>query len=181
MKTHLEKHVFFMNCCIILGGFWHHFGSDFGRQTKPTNPDRLIFWERPGGMRGGPGEDNGGVREPIPAENSGREPRRRQGTLEVGSSTPSPVGRRNASRIPPGQIVSLLFWCIWNCYIFSFFLCWLGRIVSLYLFVFVLVLLVCVLLFILFLGCLGRLGCVCCPDCYFCWRVMVLYCFDCLN
>ena len=41
--------------------------------------------------------------------------------------------------------------------------------------------LVCVLLFILFLGCLGRLGCVCCLDCYLCWRVLVLYCFDCLN
>ena len=35
-------------------------------------------------MRGGPGEDNGGVREPISAENRGREPRRRQGTLELG-------------------------------------------------------------------------------------------------
>ena len=43
-----------------------------------------IFWERPGGMRGGPREDNGGVREQIPAENRGREPRRRQGTLELG-------------------------------------------------------------------------------------------------
>ena len=53
-------------------------------------------------MRGGPGEDNGGVRERTPAENSGREPRRRQGTLEVESSTPSPVGRRIAPRIPPG-------------------------------------------------------------------------------
>ena len=31
-----------------------------------------IFWGRPGGMRGGPGEDNGGVREPISAENRGR-------------------------------------------------------------------------------------------------------------
>ena len=39
---------------------------------------------RPGGMRGVPGEDNGGVRERTPAENSGREPRRRQGTLESG-------------------------------------------------------------------------------------------------
>ena len=26
----------------------------------------------------------------------------------------------NASRIPPGQIVSLLFWCIWNCFIIYF-------------------------------------------------------------
>ena len=34
-------------------------------------------------MREGPGEDNGGVLEPISAENRGREPRQRQGTLEL--------------------------------------------------------------------------------------------------
>ena len=33
----------------------------------------LLFWERPGGMRGGPGEDNGGVLELTP----GRESRQR--------------------------------------------------------------------------------------------------------
>ena len=33
----------------------------------------LIFWERPGGMRGGPREDNGGVLELT----SGRESRQR--------------------------------------------------------------------------------------------------------
>ena len=65
---------------IILGGFW---------QLKCLqNPSEIleaileakkgvprIFWGRPGGMRGVPGEDNGGVREPISAENRGREPR----------------------------------------------------------------------------------------------------------
>ena len=69
-----------------------------GARTTPSP----LFWGRPGGMRGVPGEDNGGVRERTPDKNRGREPRRRQGTLEVGSSTPSPVGRRIAPRIPPG-------------------------------------------------------------------------------
>ena len=35
-------------------------------------------------MRRGPGEDNGGVLERTPGKNRGREPRRRQGTLERG-------------------------------------------------------------------------------------------------
>ena len=88
-----EKQTFFMNLGSILNSFWHHFGS----QTAIKN--RVKFWKRfwtpkrgpehlqegrPGGMRGVPGEDNGGVRERTPAENSGREPRRRQGTLESG-------------------------------------------------------------------------------------------------
>ena len=93
MKTHLEK------TCIFYE-FWHHFGRLLAPFWEPKcnqksseileailevkKGDRLIFWERPGGMRGGPGEDNGGVRERTPAENSGREPRRRQGTLEGG-------------------------------------------------------------------------------------------------
>ena len=82
-----------MNFGIILEGFWHHFGSPnaFKNRVKFW----MRFWKlkvapdpvkegRRGGMRGVPGEDNGGVRERTPAENSGREPRRRQGTLELG-------------------------------------------------------------------------------------------------
>ena len=37
----------------------------------------LIFWARLGGMREGPGEDNGGVLELTPGKNRGREPRQR--------------------------------------------------------------------------------------------------------
>ena len=82
-----------MNFCIILEGFWHHFGTPnafknrvkfWKRFWKPKRgPEPLHNW-RPGGMRGGPGEDNGGVLERTPDKNRGREPRRRQGTLELG-------------------------------------------------------------------------------------------------
>ena len=43
------------------------------RNGAKTN--KLEIWGRLGGMRGVPGEDKGGVREPILAENRGREPR----------------------------------------------------------------------------------------------------------
>ena len=81
MKTHLEK------TCIFYE-FWHHFGRLLAPFWKPKCNQKSseileailevkkdsprIFWERPGGMRGGPGEDNGGGREPISAENRGR-------------------------------------------------------------------------------------------------------------
>ena len=88
-----EKHAFFMNFGIILEGFWHHFGSQnaiknrvkfWMRFWRPTDAPGHLQEGRPGGMRGVPGEDNGGIRERTPAENRGREPRRRQGTLEGG-------------------------------------------------------------------------------------------------
>ena len=82
-----------MNFGIILGGFWHHFGSPnaFKNRVKfwrsfwrPNEANRHLIWGRRGGMREGPGEDNGGVLERTPGKNRGREPRRRQGTLELG-------------------------------------------------------------------------------------------------
>ena len=135
MKTHLEK------TCIFYE-FWHHFGRllapfwqpkcnqksseilDAILEVKKVAP--RIFWGRLCGMRGGPGEDNGGVLERTPDKNRGREPRRRQGTLEVGSSTPSPVGRRNASRIPPRRAIQVvwLFVCLFVvCLFVSLFVC----------------------------------------------------------
>ena len=77
-----EKHAFFLNFGSILGGFWHHFGSQnaiknrmkfWKRFWRPNDANRLLIWGRPGGMRGGPGEDNGGVLELTP----GRESRQR--------------------------------------------------------------------------------------------------------
>ena len=71
-----------MNFGIILGGFWHHFGrpNAFKNRMKfwmrfwtPKYANKLEIWGRPGGMRGGPGEDNGGVLELTP----GRESRQR--------------------------------------------------------------------------------------------------------
>ena len=71
-----------MNFGIILEGFWHHFGSQ--NAIKNRVKFWMRFWKlkvepdpvkegRPGGMRGGPGEDNGGVLELTP----GRESRQR--------------------------------------------------------------------------------------------------------
>ena len=100
-----------MNFGIILGGFWHHFGSPnaFKNRVKfwmrfwnvKVEPE-LVKEGRPGGMRGGPGEDNGGVREPISAENRSRGSKAGARSSSIASSTPSPVGRRIAPRIPPG-------------------------------------------------------------------------------
>ena len=79
MKTHLEK------TCIFYE-FWHHFGrllAPFWESKclqksseildailEAKKVPGLIFWERPGGMRGGPGEDNGGVLELTPGRES---------------------------------------------------------------------------------------------------------------
>ena len=86
MKTHLEK------TCIFYE-FWHHFRSLLAPFWEPKCDQksseileailnvkkraRPIFWERPGGMRGGPGEDNGGVLELTPED-------RRQGPGALG-------------------------------------------------------------------------------------------------
>ena len=75
----------------ILGGFLEHFGSQnafknrvkFWRRFFHEKPSRAYLKRgRPGGMRGGPGEDYGGVRVQIPAENSGRDRRQGPGALE---------------------------------------------------------------------------------------------------
>ena len=71
-----------MNFCIILGGFWHHFGSPnafknrvkfWMRFWRPNEANKHLIWGRLGGMRGGPGEDNGGVQR-IEAETRGQGP-----------------------------------------------------------------------------------------------------------
>ena len=122
-----------MNVGIILGAFWHHFGSQnafknrkifFMHFWRPNWATLLVIWGRLGGMRGVLGEDNGGVRERTPDKNRGREPRRRQGTLDVWSSTPSPVGRRNASRIPPRRVIQVvwLFVCLFVVCLFVYLL-----------------------------------------------------------
>ena len=101
-----------MNFGIILEGFWHYFGSQnaiknrvkfWMRFWRPTEAPAHLHEGRPGGMRGGPGEDNGGVLEPIWAENRGREPRAgaRSSRLRCLARRPR-MGRRIAPRIPPG-------------------------------------------------------------------------------
>ena len=69
---------------VILEGFWEHCGSQnaiknrvkiWMRFWRPKRERYPVPGARLGGMRGGIGEDNGGVREPISAENRGREPR----------------------------------------------------------------------------------------------------------
>ena len=84
MKTHLEK------TCIFYE-FWHHFGRLLAPFWEPKcnqksseileailevkKGDRPIFWERPGGMRGGPGENDGDqFRQRIEAESRGQGP-----------------------------------------------------------------------------------------------------------
>ena len=92
-----------------MGAFWEPKGLqksseilDAILEVKKEAPP--IFLGRPGGMRGGPGEDNGGVREPISAENRGRGSKAGARSSSIASSTPSPVGRRSAPRIPPGRV-----------------------------------------------------------------------------
>ena len=93
MKTHLEK------TCIFYE-FWHHFGRLLAPFWQPKGlqksseilnailePKRRPQMHPLGSARRnarGPGEDNGGVLERTPDKNRGREPRRRQGTLEGG-------------------------------------------------------------------------------------------------
>ena len=97
----------------ILEGFWNHFGSQNGIKKsmkfcmsfwRRNWANKLVIWGRPGGMRGVPGGIIGGYKDAKIAgetrpENQGQE----QGILGVLSSTPFPVGRRIASRIPPGR------------------------------------------------------------------------------
>ena len=93
MKTHLEK------TCIFYE-FWHHFGRLLAPFWQPKGlqksseilnailePKKRFTAQLWGSARRnarGPWGTYGGVRERTPAENSGREPRRRQGTLELG-------------------------------------------------------------------------------------------------
>ena len=129
MKTHLEK------TCIFYE-FWHHFGRLLAPFWQPKGlqksseilnailePKKRFnpqLWGSARRNARGPGRIMEGYenqfRQRIPAENQGREPRRRQGTLDVWSSTPSPVGRRIAPRIPPGRgyfDVSFARWVGW--------------------------------------------------------------------
>ena len=74
----------FVDFVPCLGRFWEHFGSQNAvkhrmkmlmRFWRPNQANKPVILGRLGGMRGVPGEDYGGVREPISAENRGREPR----------------------------------------------------------------------------------------------------------
>ena len=68
-----EKHAFFMNFGIILGGFWHHFGSPnafknrvkfWMRFWRPAEAPRHLEEGRPGGMRGALGRIMEGYKDP---------------------------------------------------------------------------------------------------------------------
>ena len=76
-NTPAKNNTFFTNVCIVFGGFWGHFESQNALKNRmkfwtrfwmPKKGGGPIFWGRPGGMRGGPGED-----PPPPFGGAGRD------------------------------------------------------------------------------------------------------------